>query len=222
MAAAVDAGLCEEVWVTESGSPSIARPPDVLMSDRVCAVVSETETPQGVIGVCRQPTWSLEDVCARPGPLVWADGVADPGNMGTMIRTIAAVSGAGLLTSNRSVDVFNGKVVRASAGAVVTVPLIQEAPIEDVVSALERSGRPIVVLTGDATHDVFTSLRDSSIPANACWVVGSEARGVSRDVRARGGLEVRIPMPGSVESLNAAVATAVVLYAAWDHVGPWA
>jgi TrmH family RNA methyltransferase len=215
-------GLCDEVWATDAGSRLLDQPPDVVMSDRVCSLVSETETPQGVIAICRQPTWSLDEVCRRPGPLVWADGVADPGNLGTIIRTIDAVGGAGLITSPQSVDAFNGKVVRASAGSLLNVPIVNEAPIETVASCLGRVGRPIVVLAGDAARDVFTALRDSSIPANACWVVGSEARGVSHDVRSLADIEARIPMPGNAESLNAAVATAVVLYAAWDRLGPWA
>ena len=196
--------------------------PDVVMSDSVCAAVCETETPQGLMAICRQPRSSLSEVCGRPGPIVWAEEVSDPGNLGTIIRTVSAVAGAGVVTSPRTVDPFNGKVVRSSAGSVITVPLIAEEPIESTVSELRAAGRPIVVLAGDASQDVFEALRGSIIPAHACWVVGSEARGVSAAVRASADHEVRIPIPGDAESLNAAVAASVALYAAWDHVGPWA
>ena len=221
VAAARAAGICEEVWATESGLRLLDGAPDVLMSDRVCAAVSDTESPQGVLAICRQPRWSVEQVCQRPGPVVWADGLADPGNLGTIIRTVAAVAAAGVVTSHHSVDPFNGKVVRASAGSITSVPVIPDVSVEAVSEALEASGRIIVVLAGDAPRDVFSALRGAEIPATACWVVGSEARGVSSQVRQRAHIQVRIPLPGEVESLNAAVAASIALYAAWDHVGPW-
>lgn len=220
--AARAAGICEEVWATESGGRLIDAPPDIVMSERVCAVVSETETPQGVVAVCRQPRSSLDQICGQPGPVVWADGISDPGNLGTIIRTVAAVAGAGVVTSHQSVDPFNGKVVRASAGAISHVPVVADASVDDVMRALDATSRTAVVLAGDAARDIFSALRASDIPATACWVVGSEARGVSDQVRARAQSAVRIPRPGGSESLNAAIAVSIALYSAWDHVGPWA
>lgn len=222
VAAAITAGICEEVWATESGARLIDATPDVEMSDRVSAVISETENPQGVVAICRQPQRDLDSVCSRPGPLVWADGVSDPGNLGTIIRTVWALGAAGVVTSNRGVDPFNGKVVRASAGAICEVPVVPDVPIDDVITALDAHQRPIVVLAGEAERDVFTVLRGAEVTGRACWVVGSESHGVSPELRARAHLAVGIPIPGGAESLNAGVAASVALYAAWDHLGPWA
>jgi TrmH family RNA methyltransferase len=221
VAAAIAAGICEEIWATKSGARLLSAIPDVTMSERVSGVVSETETPRGVLAICRQPRIELEELCSRPGPLVWADGVSDPGNLGTIIRTVWALGAAGVVTSNHSVDAFNSKVVRASAGAICTVPVVPDAPIPDVVSALDASARAIVVLAGEANGDVFAMLRDSVIDQRACWVVGSESHGVCADIRARARRQVCLPLPGGAESLNAGVATSVALYATWDHTGPW-
>lgn len=221
VATARAAGICDEVWATESGARLIDARPDVVMSERVCEVVSETQNPQGVLAICRQPRRDLATVCARPGPVVWADGVADPGNLGTIIRTVGALGAAGVVTSNHAVDPFNGKVVRATAGTICQVPVIPDVPVDEAIEVLADGDRPIVVLAGDADRDVFAALRGSMIPARACWVVGSESHGVGAEIRAAANAVVRIPLPGGAESLNAGVAASVSLYAAWDHVGPW-
>lgn len=219
--AAIAAGICEEVWATESGMQLIEADPDVVMSERVCAVVSETEAPQGVVAICRQPRVSLDAVCAGSGPLVWADGVSDPGNLGTIIRSVWALGAAGVVTSSRGVDPFNGKVVRASAGGICVVPVVPDVSIDQAISALRACERSIVVLAGEAEQDVFAVLRDSRVTQHVCWVVGSESHGVSPEIRSHATLEARIPLPGGAESLNAGVAASVALYATWDHRGPW-
>lgn len=221
VAAAIAAGICQEVWATDSGARLIDAIPDVAMSDRVSEIVSDTETPQGVFAICHQPRADLDEVCARPGPLVWADGVSDPGNLGTIIRTVWALGAAGVVTSNHGVDPFNGKVVRASAGAICEVPVVPDVPIEKVISALHAHERPVVVLAGEAERDVFAALRESLVTPRACWVLGSESHGVCAEIRRSSSHELRIPLPGGAESLNAGVAASVALYAAWNHLGPW-
>ena len=179
----------------------------------VLAAMAETAQPQGVLAVCDQlPAGDLDAVMAAPGPVMVLDAVTDPGNVGTVIRTADAVGAAGVVLTSGSADVHNGKVVRSTAGSLFHLPVLSGVGIEDVAEAAARHGRSVVVATGDATLDLFAAADDGRVDTRTCWVVGSEAHGVSAAARSAATLAVRIPMPGQAESLNAAVAASVVLY----------
>lgn len=179
----------------------------------VLAAMGETRQPQGVLAVCDQlPSGDLDAVMAAPGPVIVLDAVTDPGNVGTVIRTADAVGAAGVLLTSGSADVHNGKVVRSTAGSLFHLPVLSGLEIDAVAEAAARHGRSVVVATGDASADLFSAADDALVGPSTCWIVGSEAHGVSEAARAAATLAVRIPMSGRTESLNAAVAAAVVLY----------
>jgi TrmH family RNA methyltransferase len=179
----------------------------------VLAAMAETAQPQGVLAVCDQlPAGDLDAVMAAPGPVMVLDAVTDPGNVGTVIRTADAVGAAGVVLTPGSADVHNGKVVRSTAGSLFHLPVLSGVGIDDVTEAAARNGRSVAVATGDATIDLFAAVDAGRVDARTCWVVGSEAHGVSGAARAAATLAVRIPMTGRAESLNAAVAASVVLY----------
>ncbi len=183
------------------------------VTPEVLAAMGETSQPQGVLAVCDQLTeGDLEAVMAAPGPVVVLDAVTDPGNVGTVIRTADAVGAAGVVLTPGSADVHNGKVVRSTAGSLFHLPVLRGLEVEAVAAAAVRHGRPVVVATGDASLDLFGAVDDGLVGPRTCWIVGSEAHGVGAAARAIADLAVRIPMTGRAESLNAAVAAAVVLY----------
>jgi RNA methyltransferase, TrmH family len=177
------------------------------------AAMAETPHPQGVLAVCGLLSAAgLDAVMAAGGPVVVLDGVTDPGNVGTVIRTADAVGAAGVVLTPGSADVHNGKVVRSTAGSLFHLPILSGLAIEVVTEAAARHGRTVVVATGDAPVDLFQAVDDGQVDVRTCWIVGSEAHGVSEAARSGAHLAVRIPMTGRAESLNAAVAAAVVLY----------
>ena len=179
----------------------------------VLAAMAETAQPQGVIAVCDQlPIGDLDAVMAGPGPVMVLDSVTDPGNVGTVIRTADAVGAAGVLLTSGSADVHNGKVVRSTAGSLFHLPVLSGLEIEAVAEAAARHGRAVVAATGDATDDLFGAVDRGLVDRSTCWIVGSEAHGVSEAARTAADRSIRIPMTGRAESLNAAVAAAVVLY----------
>jgi len=179
----------------------------VVVPPAVMEGLAATETNQGVIALAAIPAWRPEDLWGRQ-PLVLAlDGIQDPGNAGTMLRTAEAFGASGVALLKGSVSPFNPKAVRASAGSVFRVPLR---------TGLTAQG----LLTEAAAHGakVYAASAGGSLPADAAdlvgpcvLVVGSEGRGVSSEFR--GAPSVRIPVTG-VESLNAAVAAAILLYEA--------
>lgn len=195
------------VAVAERGLDVCRATPEVL------AAMGETTQSQGVLAICDLlPPGDLDAVMAADGPVMVLDAVTDPGNVGTVIRTADAAGAAGVVLTPGCADVHNGKVVRSTAGSLFHLPVLAGHDIESVAAAAARHGRRLVAATGDATTDLFAAVDEGRVDASTCWVVGSEAHGVSEAARAAADGCVQIPMQGRAESLNAAVAAAVVLY----------
>jgi RNA methyltransferase, TrmH family len=171
--------------------------------DRLAA----TTTPQGVLVVAEVPRVDLARI--QPGPVTTAlvlDGVQDPGNIGTLARTAAAFGCALLVCLPGTVDPWSPKAVRAAAGAVFRLPVVV-APGDDVWRWLE--GNRFAVLGADAAGVPVTA---EAVPACAALVVGNEGAGLTAAARARCERLVAVPMLGTVESLNVAVAAGILLY----------
>lgn len=177
------------------------------------AAMAETEQSQGLIAVCSLlPAGDLAETMAATGPVVILDALADPGNVGTVIRTADAAGAAGVVLGPGCADPYNGKVVRSTAGSLFHLPLLVGLPVDEAAAAARAAGRTVAVATGDGGVDLFAAVADGTVDARTCWIVGSEAHGVSGTARAAADVAVRIPMTGRAESLNAAVAAAVVLF----------
>lgn len=172
-------------------------------TDSVFKELSDTVNSQGVLAIVKKPLW----VDIPKGLLLIADEIQDPGNMGTMFRTAVGAGVDGLIIGPGSVDPYNPKVVRSSMGAIFHLPhwfldhdeifkLIQERSINLVVTDLVGS-------------EDYSSV---SYPSNMALVIGNEGRGVSAVFLEKSDLKVKIPLVGSVESLNASVATGILLY----------
>lgn len=179
----------------------------------VLEAMGETRQPQGVLAICDLlPGGDLGAVMSAQGPVLVLDQLTDPGNVGTVIRTADAVGAAGILLTTGSADVHNGKVVRSTAGSLFHLPVISNIDLAEAAEAARANGRTVAVATGDADLDLFEAVAAGRVDDRTCWVIGSEAHGVSEQGRSLADVAVRIPMAGRAESLNASVAAAVVLY----------
>jgi TrmH family RNA methyltransferase len=176
----------------------------------VLGTVTDTVTPQGVVGVAERRTTTIDRLVGDGVVLVLA-GVADPGNAGTLVRTAEAAGALGVVFCGGSVDPFAPKVVRSAAGSVLRLPIVEAASGAPTIAAL-------VALRSGGRRLVATQARGGADPegvdlvAPTALVVGSEAHGLSPEVAALVDVAVTIPMAGPIESLNAAVAGAVVLF----------
>ena len=178
---------------------------------QVLAAMGETQASQGIVAVCDLITPpSLDEVCSMAGPVVFLDAVADPGNVGTIIRTADAVGAAGVVLGPGCADPYNGKVVRSTAGSCPTATGRWKSEPADLVAAARHAGRAILALAGEGAEDLFRL--PPALLGRPVWVVGSEAHGVGEQSRREADCLVRIPMDGRAESLNAAVAASVALY----------
>jgi len=181
-----------------------------LSSEEVVESLSSTVTPQGMVAVVTTSPHSLDDVFTEQASLVVALAyVRDPGNAGSVIRVADAAGASGVITTTESVDLYNPKVVRASAGSHFHIPLVEEVEISTLIQTAHSRG--FQVFAADGSGDSFTSGVDLSQPT--LWIFGNEAWGVPDEVLSQVDRVVSIPIYGQAESLNLATATAVCLYA---------
>ena len=184
----------------------------VPVTDDVFEAMTETRTPQGIIAVCDFLDHSIDDVIRLgANSAVVLESAGDPGNVGTIIRTADAAGASGVVLTRGSADPFGGKVVRATAGSIFHLPVVDDVDVQSLLARVSASGMTLVVATGDGEHDLFDWLEEA--PASICWVFGTEAHGVSVEMRAAAHARVRIPIAGRAESLNVAAAVAVCLFA---------
>ena len=171
------------------------------------ASAAETESPQGVLAVAEIPAWSLDRLPLESRwRMVLLDGVQDPGNVGTIVRTAAALGAIAVLAMPGTVDLWNAKVVRSTMGASFHTPAF--ACTWAALDAF-RSGVPVTLWGADAGGRPLDAL---DIPDRLIIAVGNEGSGLSTDARSRVDALASLPISATVESLNVAVATGILLY----------
>jgi TrmH family RNA methyltransferase len=182
-----------------------------VVSDSLFKEISDTKTPQGIMGIVQNPTYSLSSMLQAPNPcLLILEDIRDPGNLGTMIRTAEGAGITGIILNQSCVDLFNPKTIRSTMGSIFRVPFYQTENLSDLLKQVKKHGIPIYAahLSGKDydTEDTFK---------NKCAIlIGNEANGLTDETASMADVLVRIPMAGKVESLNAAIAAAIFMYEA--------
>jgi len=178
----------------------------VAIDDQELAGLAGTVSPQGIVLVCEEPRVALADLAPRSGGVLVADAVQDPTNLGAMIRSAAAFGLTGLVALDGTVDAWNAKVVRGSAGASFRLPVVQATCVE----LLEWADAAAVRLLAADTSGEDVAGVDRSLP----WalVIGNEGAGLRAEVRAAAAATVTVPIRAEADSLNAGVAAAVLCY----------
>jgi len=182
--------------------------PVTRVTDAEFESAADTEHPQGILAIARQPSRSLGSLAVRdPLRLLVLDAIQDPGNVGTLIRTAAATGAAAVVALPGTVDVWNAKVVRSAVGTHFHFPAVEATQAELQAFLAEHR----VALWG--TDAGGTSLETVKPPTRLAIVVGNEGAGLSEALRALCSDVVSLPMAPGVESLNVAVAAGITLYA---------
>ncbi|WP_209974642.1 TrmH family RNA methyltransferase [Paenibacillus eucommiae] len=182
----------------------------VGVSQAVLEKCSDTQSPQGIIAIVQMNISPADQILEMAHDLVVVvDGVQDPGNLGTIIRSADAVGASGVLLGHGTVDVYNPKTIRSTMGSLFHLPIIS-ADLLDVLPAARAAGIQLVTTSLQATHSCYET--DLSKPT--WFILGNEAKGVSAEVAAEADMKVIIPMQGQAESLNVAMAATVLLFEA--------
>lgn len=200
----VEAILIDDARLGEHALPE--QIPAYALPAHVLAAVCDTKTPQGIAAVVRR-----SESAAAGERLVVLDGVQDPGNVGTIIRTADAAGFNGVLLSGQCADAFSPKVLRATMGSIFRMSLHVTDALPARLETLKERGFHIISsqLDGEPFYD-YAAARDRSAPF--ALVIGSEGNGVTPEVQRLATHRVRLPMRGGAESLNAAVAAGIMMY----------
>jgi TrmH family RNA methyltransferase len=182
-----------------------------IIAQREFSRLSTTDSPRGILAVIVLPRYEAERLSAQKRILI-ADGVSDPGNLGTMIRTAAAFGFGGIVTTSGSADIFNPKTVRATQGALFHSIVGNHIETGEIIKAIKPTHKIYALAAHDG--DDLKSVRPSG---KSALVIGAEIEGVSAGLLGISDKILRIPISGQVESLNAAVAAGIAMYEISGH-----
>ena len=185
-----------------------------ILSDHVFSHVSDTKTPQGILAIVKRLNYTMNDLMQvknqKAPHLVVLDNLQDPGNLGTIFRTAEAAGVTGILLSKDCVDVYNPKVIRSTMGAVFRMPFLYVEDLPEKIKELQKEGIKTYAayLRGENAYD------EEDYTTGCAFLIGNEGNGLRDEVADCADCLIRIPMEGEAESLNAAVAAAVLMFEA--------
>lgn len=183
--------------------------PSFIVDEKVMETLTTTATPQGVVAVCRFIDIDIRELLeAGPATILIANRVRDPGNLGNMVRIADAAGAGGVIVCSESVDIYNPKAVRSTAGSIFHVPVTIVGGVSEVIHEVRRAG--YTVFAAEA-HD-GNNLWEVEWPERVAILMGNEAWGIPEEEEALVDGSVRIPILGKAESLNVSSAAAVLLY----------
>lgn len=187
------------------------RLPVFLVTDEVLRKIADTQTPQGIVCVLKQKHYTLEQLITKKNPLlVVLEDLQDPGNLGTILRTGEGAGITGVIMSKDTVDLYNPKTIRATMGSVYRVPFVYAEDLKQVLATLKEAG-----ITSYAAHLKGTKYYDSfDFRKGTAFLIGNEGNGLQTETAEQADVYLKIPMKGKLESLNAAVATSILMYEA--------
>lgn len=182
-----------------------------LVSADVFKRMSDTQTPQGILTVVKQPRYDLAQLLNKPNGLwVVLENLQDPGNLGTILRTGEGAGITGVIMSTQTVDIFNPKTIRSTMGSIYRVPFIYVESLTAAMEELHHHGIKTYAahLKGENYYDSF------SFKEPTAFLIGNEGNGLTKETADMASSYIKIPMEGQVESLNAAIATSLLMYEA--------
>lgn len=182
-----------------------------IIADSLFNEIAETKTPQGILATVKMPEYSLSNILQEEKAcLLLLEDIRDPGNLGTMIRTAEGAGVTGVILNSSSVDLFNPKVIRSTMGSIFRVPFYVAEDFLATLALIKQNNIEIFAahLMGK-TYDI-----EGSFQKKCAFLIGNEANGLSEEISKMADTRIKIPMEGKVESLNAAVAAAILMYEA--------
>ncbi len=206
----------QEAFVAESFShercmEKLDAMPWERVSDEVFRKMSATETPQGILCVMRMKHHYLEEMLKRENPLIMVlEDIQDPGNLGTILRTAEGAGIDGVIASRESADLYNPKTIRSTMGSIYRMPFVYVPSLQEAADRLKAEGIRLYAadLSGEKWYD------GEDYTGGSALLIGNEGNGLRPETAALADARIRIPMAGRVESLNAAMASGILMYEA--------
>ena len=178
----------------------------VYVTEKIFGMVSDVNTPQGILAIIGRANGDVE-IDYSQDIIVALDGIQDPGNLGTILRTVDSIGLNQILVSKETADCYNPKVVRSTMGAIFRVKLIECEDLEKTLREIRKHKFQLVITSLQTENSVYDVDYNKKV-----IVIGNEANGVKQSIQDMADIKVKIPMLGKTESLNASIATGIVLY----------
>lgn len=207
----VDCFATEDFFEKCECREKIMQCPFELVSEEVFKKMSDTQTPQGILCVVKQYHYNIEEMLQRENPLlVILEDLQDPGNLGTIIRTGEGAGIDGVIMTKDTVDIYNPKTIRATMGSIYRVPFLYAEDLSQIIAELKKRKVHTYAahLQGKEYYDV------QELQEGCAFLIGNEGNGLKKETADLAERYIKIPMEGQLESLNAAVATAILMYEA--------
>lgn len=184
----------------------IAKYDCIYVNQKVFSVLTDVQNPQGLLAVIEKQD-KEENINYKEDVIVVLDGIQDPGNLGTILRTIDSVGLSQVIVSKETADAYNPKVVRSTMGAIFRVNIIESENLLETLKNTKKHKYKIMATSLETKNSIYDVDYHKKV-----LVIGNEANGVSKEILDYANEKIKIPMLGKTESLNASVATAVILY----------
>lgn len=182
-----------------------------VVADTLFSKISDTCTPQGILCVVEQFHYNMKELLQKENPLLLIlENIQDPGNLGTMLRTAEGAGVDGVVMSRDTVDIYNPKVIRSTMGSVYRMPFLYADNLADAIARLKGAGVNVCAAHLKGTQ----AYTEADYHKKTAFLIGNEGNGLKDETAQMAGTYVKIPMEGKVESLNAAVAAAILMYEA--------
>ena len=180
-----------------------------ILSDKVFSHVSDTKTPQGILCIVRQKKTKLEGIFAQnPAHLMILDNLQDPGTLGTIVRTAEGAGVSGIILSKDCVDIYNPKTIRSTMGSIYRMPFLYVEDLENTIDEVKKQGIKVYAahLQGKNNYD------EENYKTGCAFLIGNEGNGLRDEIAEKADIWVKIQMHGQVESLNAAIASSILMF----------
>jgi TrmH family RNA methyltransferase len=197
---------CNKEALNQNSMYEVAKLDCIYVDEKVFNTITEVKNPQGILAVVEKQN-KEKQINFNEDIIVVLDDIQDPGNLGTILRTVDSVGLSQIIVSKKSGDVYNSKVVRSTMGAIFRVNVIESENLKDTIKEIKKHKFNVI----STSLDTDKSLYDINLNKTVI-VIGNEANGVSKEIQELSDTKIIIPMLGKTESLNASVATGIVLY----------
>lgn len=202
--------ICEECvkdgTISKELLYKIAKYECIYVTEKVFSVLSDVKTPQGLLAVIEKQ--NIKDIIDYSQDIIIAlDGIQDPGNLGTILRTVDSADLKQIIISKDCADSYSPKVVRSTMGAIFRINIIEVENLEETLKQAQKNGFDLVVTALDTKNSIYDVQYKNKV-----IIIGNEANGVSKKIQDMANKKVKIPMLGKTESLNASVATGIMIY----------
>lgn len=184
----------------------IAKYDCIYVNKKVFSILTDVQNPQGILAVIEKKN-NEENINYKEDIIVVLDGIQDPGNLGTILRTIDSVGLSQVIVSKETADSYNPKVVRSTMGAIFRVNVIESEDLLQTLKNLKKHKYKIMATSLETNNSIYDVEYNKKV-----IVIGNEANGVSKNVLEYADEKIKIPMLGKTESLNASVETSIILY----------